>query len=91
MILVSNWSSSCCVSFFWVCIFEEFCILVDDIDLEDDREYKEDDDDIWGVVLILVFKIFVFEVIVCYVVNISFGLDMLFVVGDDDEDEECKS
>ncbi|CAP59998.1 uncharacterized protein PODANS_1_3200 [Podospora anserina S mat+] len=87
----SNRSSSRRASSLWVRTPEEPRISVDDIDSEDDREHKEDDDDTWGVVLTPVPKTPAPEAIARYVANISPGSDMSSVAGDDDEDEERKS
>lgn len=86
----SNRSSSRRASSLWVRTPEEPRISVDDIDSEDDREHKEDDDDTWGVVLTPVPKTPAPEAIARYVANISPGSDMSSVAGDDDEDEERK-
>ncbi|KAK4195822.1 hypothetical protein QBC40DRAFT_352232 [Triangularia verruculosa] len=82
----SNRSSSRRASSLWVRTPEEPRISVDDIDSEDDKEHKDDDDDTWGVVLTPVPKTPAPEAIARYVANISPGSDTSSIAGDDDEE-----
>ncbi|KAK0668258.1 hypothetical protein QBC41DRAFT_347346 [Cercophora samala] len=84
----SNRSSSRRASSLWVRTPEEPRISVDDIDSEDDKEHKDDDDDTWGVVLTPVPKTPAPEAIARYVANISPGSDTSSMAGDDDEEDE---